>query len=349
MGPRMRGDDGGESCGFRPTACRRAVARRRCRRGRAWLSPRHAGCPALNREQHFRLPGDALFGFCLRGRRGFLHALAQRFHQVYDVARSLDFLGFLDRDMGLFLAQEFDHGFFVAVGKRLGLEVALLGLEDVLGKLEHLACHLDVLDVVEKIVGFTHFIGVVQRGAEQSLAGRFQRDDPLALGHDDPAERDHSLALHGVANDRECLLPHQIVGGDVIGRVVEAFIDLRRRYEAVDLDRVIAFDFERVEFVVFDQQVFVLGDLVALGLVSGVDRLAGLVVDQLLAQAVAGLPVDLPERDALGGTGGRRQCDRTGDQRKLEIALPIGTRCHGGTPLQNSPAILRPLTKAVES
>jgi hypothetical protein len=43
-----------------------------------------------------------------------------------------------------------------------------------------------------------------------------------------------------------------------------------------------------------------LSTLVAADLVGRVDNLARLVVDQLLAQAVAGLLVDLPERHALG-------------------------------------------------
>jgi len=67
---------------------------------------------------------------------------------------------------------------------------------------------------------------------------------------------------------------------------------------------VVALDFERVQFIIVEQQIFVLGDFVALAFVGGVHRLACLVVDKLLAQAVAGLPVDLPERDALGRAGG---------------------------------------------
>jgi hypothetical protein len=76
--------------------------------------------------------------------------------------------------------------------------------------------------------------------------------------------------------------------------------------------------------------VFVLGDLVALAAVLAVDRLARLVVDQLLAQPVAGLGIDLAESDALAGRGGGRQRDGTGDERELEVALPIarGTFSH---------------------
>jgi hypothetical protein len=48
--------------------------------------------------------------------------------------------------------------------------------------------------------------------------------------------------------------------------------------------------------------------------VLGGDRLAGLFIDELLAQAIAGDLVDLPKRDALGTRAGRMQRNRTGDE-----------------------------------
>ena len=67
------------------------------------------------------------------------------------------------------------------------------------------------------------------------------------------------------------------------------------------------------------------GDLVAAAFVLRRDRRAGLFIDQLLAQAIAGGLVDLPECDALGRGARRMQCNRTGDQGKFEIAFPEGT------------------------
>ena len=61
---------------------------------------------------------------------------------------------------------------------------------------------------------------------------------------------------------------------------------------------------ERLDLLVLDLDVDVLVDLVAADLVGRLDRLAGHVVDQLLAQPVAGLLVDLPERHPLAGGGG---------------------------------------------
>ena len=61
-----------------------------------------------------------------------------------------------------------------------------------------------------------------------------------------------------------------------------------------------ALDRKGVEFVVIHRDVGVLGVFVAAALILALDRLAGDLVDQLLAQAVAGLLVDLAERDTLG-------------------------------------------------
>src|SRR5262249_23237654 len=72
-------------------------------------------------------------------------------------------------------------------------------------------------------------------------------------------------------------------------------------------------------------RVLALGHLVAAGFVLGGDRLAGLFIAELLAQAIAGGLVDLPQRDALGTRAGRMERNRTGDQSQFEIAFPVGT------------------------
>jgi hypothetical protein len=47
-----------------------------------------------------------------------------------------------------------------------------------------------------------------------------------------------------------------------------------------------------------------------------------------LAQAIAGLAVDLPKGDSLCGCDGRIQCHRARDEGQLEIALPMRSRGH---------------------
>jgi len=79
------------------------------------------------------------------------------------------------------------------------------------------------------------------------------------------------------------------------------------------------------ELRVLNDEVLALGHLVAAAFVLGGDRLAGLFIDELLAQAIAGGLVDLPEGDALGTRAGRMERNRTGDQSQFEIAFPVGT------------------------
>src|SRR6185437_16615302 len=131
---------------------------------------------------------------------------------------------------------------------------------------------------------------------------------------------------------------------EIVGALDVALVDLGFRHEAVDVDRVAALDRDRVEFFVLDLQVDALVDLVAPPLVFRIDRLLCLVVDQLLAKAMAGLLVDLPEGDPLAGRGRGVQRDRAGDEGKLEIAFPVGAgRGHGNsystrtTPPYNTP------------
>ena len=65
-----------------------------------------------------------------------------------------------------------------------------------------------------------------------------KRDDALAFGKHDAPERHQGLAAHRLADHRKGILADRIVGGDVIGRVEEALVDLGARHEAVDVDGV---------------------------------------------------------------------------------------------------------------
>src|SRR4029077_12761563 len=72
-------------------------------------------------------------------------------------------------------------------------------------------------------------------------------------------------------------------------------------------------------------------NLVALDLVFGLDDVAGLRIDRLVADAVAGLAID----DVQANPGRRARCgvhrDRARDERELQVSLPDGTRCHDRT------------------
>jgi hypothetical protein len=72
-----------------------------------------------------------------------------------------------------------------------------------------------------------------------------------------------------------------------------------------------------VEFSIVYGDVGVLRVLVAAALVWTIDYFAGDVIDQLLAQPIAGFLVDLAERDPFGRCGASVKGDRTRNEREL--------------------------------
>src|SRR5690242_19862626 len=73
----------------------------------------------------------------------------------------------------------------------------------------------------------------------------------------------------------------------------------------------------------------ILIDLIALDDVGALDFFLGLSIHLFVADAIAGLLVELIERNALTAGGGRIKRHRTRNERQFQIALPIGARCHG--------------------
>src|SRR2546425_6228921 len=99
--------------------------------------------------------------------------------------------------------------------------------------------------------------------------------------------------------------------------IEEALVYRGVRHKPVDLDGVGALDPDRFELGILNDEVLALGHLVAAAFVLGGDRLAGLFIDELLAQAIAGGLVDLPQGDALG--------TRAGGMQRNRLAFPVGT------------------------
>ena len=117
----------------------------------------------------------------------------------------------------------------------------------------------------------------------------------------------------------------EIVGTDQIARIDLAAVD-----EFVDLDGPRRFQRDVLELLLrhLDEGVGV--DLVALDDVLVGDFLAGVGVDLGVFDAMAGLPVELIERDLFGFRRGRIQRDRTVDERKAQEAFPVSAGGHGG-------------------
>ena len=191
------------------------------------------------------------------------------------------------------------QGFLIAVAETGGIEGPQLAVENMRGKPEHLGRRSQLRNVGKIVRGTAHLIRVTQCRADEALVVGLERDHPLTLGEHEPAERHHGLAAHRLPDHRKGILPDRIVGGDVVGRVEETLVDIGARHETVDVDRVAAGDLDRLQLLILHEEILALADLVAAGLVVRLDGFAGLLVDELLAQPVAGLAVDLPERNSL--------------------------------------------------
>ena len=69
----------------------------------------------------------------------------------------------------------------------------------------------------------------------------------LAVCHDDAGEADAFLVFHGIPNDDEGFGGHLAVRRDVIRLVEVAFVDFCERHEAVDVNRMCAFEVDLFE------------------------------------------------------------------------------------------------------
>jgi hypothetical protein len=174
-----------------------------------------------------------------------------------------------------------------------------------------------VSGISPKYVRRVHFVAIVQADCHDPLVARLQHHQALAPKQHDASKAYLLLGPHGVADDGKGFLTHAIGGRQVIGRIEIELVDLLARHEALDVDRVIALDLHRLELVVVEHDVLAFGDLVALRLLLRFHRLAGLFVDELAAHPVAGVAVERAKRDPLGGGRGRKEGDRTGDEREL--------------------------------
>jgi hypothetical protein len=112
-------------------------------------------------------------------------------------------------------------------------------------------------------------------------------------------------------------------------RVIEiALVDFVLGHKAVDVDGVVAFDLNSVQLFLFDLDIFALFQFVAAGFLIAFDHVAGLGVDHLLLEPVAGLLVDHMEVGLFDRRRGRVERHRASHEGKFQGPFPIGARGH---------------------
>src|SRR6202000_3317369 len=129
------------------------------------------------------------------------------------------------------------------------------------------------------------------------------------------------------ADHTKGLLGEFAVRRQVVGVVPVEAIDLVAGHEALDLDGLGALQLYGVDLVVGEQDVFALGDLVALHQLGALDR-PGVRVGGDHLDPVVGLRIDQVEVYVAGRIGRRVERHRTGDERELQVPLPGRTIRH---------------------
>src|SRR5215471_19107512 len=256
-----------------------------------------------------------------------IHTGAEGFHQI-DHSRRSCLTRCFNLLARLFLLQEIDQSVFVAILELRWVKVTRLRLYHVGRQIEHFLRQFQVRDVLEVWLLVPNLVGITQRRTYKAPALRLERDHMLAPRQHHPTERDHVQLCNGVPNDGEGFLTHRPIRGYVIGRVDVALIDLIFWNELVDVDGAGALDLNGFYFLILDDHVLALGDLIAAHHVLPRDDLASFRIDILLFQPVARFPVDPIETHFFAERGGRIECNGARDQRKPKIALPVRTRRH---------------------
>jgi hypothetical protein len=114
----------------------------------------------------------------------------------------------------------------------------------------------------------------------------------------------------------------------VIGRVPVEPVDRLARDELLDVDDTRRFELHRFEVLLVEDDVLVLGDLVALHQIAARNLFAGAGVDGLHFDAVVSLRIDEVEADGLRLAGRRIEGNRTSDKRQAQMPLPRWTCGH---------------------
>src|SRR5512133_1016315 len=99
-----------------------------------------------------------------------------------------------------------------------------------------------IWNALEIFILFAHLVGIAQRNPEQALTARFECDDVLAGGEDNPPERHHPFLADCLANDCKRLLADFAIRSEVIRTVEIKLVDFLLRHKLVDFDCALALD-----------------------------------------------------------------------------------------------------------
>ncbi len=145
----------------------------------------------------------------------------------------------------------------------------------------------------------------------------------LPVGQHHATDGDLVHLADGLPDHREGVVTDLAVGPQIVGSDEISRIDLGLLHELVDLDGARGFKRYLLELLLCHLDEGVGVDLVALDDVLVGDFLAVVHVDLGVLDPVAGLAIELVERNLLTLRGGRIRRDRAGDEEQTQETFPI--------------------------
>src|SRR5581483_302107 len=222
--------------------------------------------------------------------------------------------------------------------------VVLLGLErraEVLDEgLRHLDLGLAQLALLADLLRLPHLVGVVHGLEHEDVLPDAQRRQMLLVADHDLRDRDPPRLLERT-DEQHVRLLRALVREQVVGLPKVDRVDLLERDEVADLDRVRQLDVEAVDVLVLERHELALRDLEAPDDVLGVDRLAVVPPDLLVADR-RHVPLVQEMEAHLLGLGRCVHPDRDADETERDRPPPDRARRHdylvpGRTALSTGP------------
>src|SRR5271157_3362318 len=263
------------------------------------------------------------------------HAPAQRVHDVDHVARRRRGrrLGPGGRDVLSLVVDDLDQPLLHRIADHFWAPGLLALLDQLRDEIEQGGVGLRFPNAAKEFAGVAHVGAVAQRPELDAVVARLEQHRALAPMEDEAGYADHAGRAHRVANDAVGLFAYLVVRREIIGSVVPDPVDAVGRSEGLDVDGARAFEPNRLKLLVLEQDIRALVAGVALDLLVFLHRLSGRAVDVAADDPISRFAVERMEADLVGVARGGCQGDRTGYERKLQIAFPERTRRHRKLPL----------------
>jgi hypothetical protein len=121
----------------------------------------------------------------------------------------------------------------------------------------------------------------------------------FARCEDDLADCNHPFLADSFADHCKRLLSDFAIWNDEVWVAQVEFVDLRLRDELINLDDALAFNGDGLKLLWFKLDIFALSDLVAFDDLAIIHLITGFSIDLSVADAIAGIFVELVEADLL--------------------------------------------------